>query len=43
MSEWEIIDALTDGDVSRFGFTYREADEWFGEQRGLRQRRASSG
>ncbi len=33
MTEWEIIDALTDGDVSRFGFTYREAYEWLQERR----------
>ena len=27
MTDWELIDALTD-DVSWFGFTYREAWEW---------------
>ena len=36
MTEWEIIDALTDGDVSKFGFTYREAYEWLQERRRLR-------
>ena len=33
MTEWEIIDALTDGDVSKFGITYRGAYEWLQERR----------
>lgn len=33
MTEWEIVDRLTHGDVSRFGFTYREAFEWLIEHR----------
>ena len=33
MTEWEIVDALTDGDVSKLGFTYREAYDWLQERR----------
>ena len=36
MTEWEIIDALTDGDMSKVGFTYREAYAWLQERRPLK-------